>query len=420
MKQKIDLYLFDIHIGQMYQDGDRVYLKQINNLCHKASPLLISKDIPEIETTRLVFMERVAGFISDSLPGSFGNEILNNFFLQNQNQTPTVSDKLIFIGNKGLGALRFKPSIEEHNDTEVTIKLKDMFEKSKELKRTSDYHTLQSAFLVSAHSFVGGARSKAVIAINLDTQVVYLGDKDKQLDDGFIHAIIKYDDTSSGDENKSTYSKIEYIYYLLAKKAGINMMNCYLLQSEDKYHFITKRFDRDNNGKRCHVHSLAGLLHIDYNIPRSIGYEDLLRTAVKLGALQSIKQLFLQMIFNYMFVNQDDHSRNFSFMCDETFKWKATPAYDITFAKGEKQTVEHQLSLYGKKLSQIDINDIVKLSSEFTIELDFVANSLNKMKELRNVDLSELLKKYDVSKIKQKQIFEAIKDRDLKGELNEQ
>ena len=418
MRQKIDLYLFDHHIGQMYQNGDRVYLKQINNLCHKASPLLIAKDIPEIETTKLTFQERVAGFISDSLPGNFGNEILSNFFLQNQNKTPTVSDKLIFIGDKGLGALRFKPSIEDDNNTEVTIKLKDMFEKSKDLKRVSNYHTLQSAFLVSAHSFVGGARSKAVAAINIDTQMVYLGDKNKKLNDGFIYAIIKYDDTEWGDENKSTYSKLEYIYYLLAKKSGIDMMDCYLLQSQDKYHFVTKRFDRDDNGKRYHIHSLAGLLHIDYNIPRSLGYEDLLRTAVKLGALSSINQLFLQMLFNYMFVNQDDHSRNFSFMCDETFKWSATPAYDITFAKGEKQTVEHQLSLYGKKLSQIDIDDIVKLASEFSIELDFVADSLNTMKELRDTYFIKLLKEYNISNIKQKQIFEAIKNRDLKGELN--
>ncbi|MDX4060453.1 HipA domain-containing protein [Aliarcobacter skirrowii] len=87
------------------------------------------------------------------------------------------------------------------------------------------------------------------------------------------------------------------------------------------------------SGKRYHVHSFAGLLHLDYNIPRTVGYEDLLRTAVKLGALGSLKQLFLQMLFNYMFINQDDHSRNFSFMCDVDFKYKVTPAYDLTFAK---------------------------------------------------------------------------------------
>jgi serine/threonine-protein kinase HipA len=195
------------------------------------------------------------------------------------------------------------------------------------------------------------------------------------------------------------------------------MADCYLVQTDDKHHFVTKRFDIEPSGKRYHVHSLAGLLHLDYNIPRTIGYEDLLRTAVKLGALGSLKQLFLQMLFNYMFVNQDDHSRNFSFMCDSDFKYKATPAYDLTFAKGEKQTVEHQLSLYGKALSKIDIDDITTLATEFSIDLEFVATSLEKMKNLRDKDLPQLLKDYEVKPTKQKQIIEHVSKRTLQGAL---
>ena len=419
MAQKTSIFLFDKHIAEMYQEDDHVYLKQINDLCHQASPISISKDIQEIETTNLTFLERVAGFISDSLPGSFGNKILQNFFLQNSSKYPTVSDKLLFIGSRGLGALTFEPSLEQDHNAQDTIELKEMFETVKELKKGGDYHSLHDAFLVSAHSFVGGARSKAVCAIHLETQVVYLGDRNKPLDDGFIHAIIKYDDTAGGDENRSTYSKIEYIYHLLAKRSDIEMMDCYLLEADSKHHFVTKRFDKDTNAKRYHVHSLAGLLHIDYNIPRAIGYEDLLRTAVKLGALQSIPQLFLQMLFNYMFVNQDDHSRNFSFMCDNDFKWKATPAYDITFARGEKQTVEHQLSLYGKALSRIDIEDLTQLATEFSIDLEFVANSLEKMKNLREHELPSLLKKYQVSESKQNQLLDEVNKRDLKGALRE-
>ncbi len=415
--QKISVYIFDKHIADMYQDGDRVYLKQIDDLCYKVSPLMLSSNQKEIDTTHLVHQQRVAGFISDSLPGNFGNEILNNFFLQNKNIYPTVSDKLLFIGNRGLGAVTYKPSMERENGFIETIELKSMFEKAKELKKGGDYHSLQDAFLISAHSFVGGARSKAVGAINLDTKEVFLGDHTIALKDGFIHAIIKYDDTANDDENKSTYSKVEYIYHILAKKCGIDMEDCYLVQTDDKHHFVTKRFDIEPNGKRYHVHSLAGLLHLDYNIPRAIGYEDLLRTAVKLGALSSLKQLFLQMLFNYMFVNQDDHSRNFSFMCDSDFKYKATPAYDLTFTKGEKQTVEHQLSLYGKALSKIDIDDITTLATEFSIDLEFVATNKKKMKELRDNDLPKLLKDYKVSPLKQKQILEHTSKRTLQGAL---
>ena len=415
--QKISIYIFEKHIADMYQDEDRVYLKQIDEMCHKVSPLILNSNQKEIDTTNLIYLERVAGFISDSLPGNFGNQILNNFFLQNSNKYPTVSDKLLFIGNRGLGAITYQPSMEKENDFEQTIELKSMFEKVKELKKGGDYHSLQDAFLISAHSFVGGARSKAVGAINLETKEVFLGDRTKPLKDGFIHAIIKYDDTANDDENKSTYSKVEYIYHLLAIESGIDMADCYLVQTDNKNHFVTKRFDIEQSGKRYHVHSLAGLLHLDYNIPRIIGYEDLLRTAVKLGAISSLKQLFLQMLFNYMFVNQDDHSRNFSFMCDSDFKYKATPAYDLTFAKGEKQTVEHQLSFYGKALSQINIDDITTLATEFSIDLEFVASSLETMKYLRDNDLPQLLKEYDVKPSKQKQILEHTKNRTLEGAL---
>ena len=415
--QKISIYIFEKHIADMYQDEDRVYLKQIDEMCHKVSPLMLNSNQKEIDTTNLIYLERVAGFISDSLPGNFGNQVLNNFFLQNSNKYPTVSDKLLFIGNRGLGAITYQPSMEKENDFEQTIELKSMFEKVKELKKGGDYHSLQDVFLISAHSFVGGARSKAVGAINLETKEVSLGDRTKPLKDGFIHAIIKYDDTANDDENKSTYSKVEYIYYLLAIESGIDMADCYLVQTDNKNHFVTKRFDIEQSGKRYHVHSIAGLLHLDYNIPRIIGYEDLLRTAVKLGAISSLKQLFLQMLFNYMFVNQDDHSRNFSFMCDSDFKYKATPAYDLTFAKGEKQTVEHQLSLYGKALSQINIDDITTLATEFSIDLEFVASSLETMKYLRDNDLPQLLKEYDVKPSKQKQILEHTKNRTLQGAL---
>jgi serine/threonine-protein kinase HipA len=158
-------------------------------------------------------------------------------------------------------------------------------------------------------------------------------------------------------------------------------------------------------------------LHNDYNIPRQIGYEDLLRTAVKLGAIESLKQLFSQMIFNYMFVNQDDHSRNFSFMCDMDFKWRATPAYDLTFAKGKKQTVEHQLLLYGKNLSQINLEDIARLADEFSIDLEFVSNLIENIKILRQNELPILLKTYAVKEEKVKQVLAEVNKRTFQGAI---
>ncbi len=418
MDKKVGLYLFEKHIADIYQMDDRVYLRQFDSAAFNASPISIAKDITDIETTSLVYQERVAGFVSDSLPGSFGNEILDRFFEQNNSgEKPTIIEKLLFIGNQGLGALEFRPAHRFNEGVEKILALKDIYEEAKKLKRGNAFKSIHSAFLVSAHSFVGGARSKAVVAINLDTNEVYFGDRTKEPPIGFLPAIVKYDDTQDGDENKSTYSKLEYIYYILAKESGINMMDCYLLESNNKHHFVTKRFDIDK-GNKFHIHSLAGLLHVDYNIPRIVGYEELLRVAIKLGATQSLKQLFLQMLFNYMFVNQDDHARNFSFMCGSDYKWKVTPAYDITFAKGVKQTKEHQLILNGKALSQITLQDVVNLATEFSIELEFISDSITKMKALRDTKLPKLMQEYQVSKQKQGQVLEAVMSRDFQGELD--
>lgn len=102
--QKISITLFNQLIAEMFQEGDRVYLKQIEDRCHKASPLMINENQKEIETTPLLHLERVAGFISDSLPGNFGNEILTKFFLENSHTSPSVSDKLLFIGKRSWSA----------------------------------------------------------------------------------------------------------------------------------------------------------------------------------------------------------------------------------------------------------------------------------------------------------------------------
>ena len=123
------------------------------------------------------------------------------------------------------------------------------------------------------------------------------------------------------------------------------------------------------------------------------------------------------MVFNYMFVNQDDHSRNFSFMCDKDFKWRATPAYDLTFAKGGGQTVEHQLSLYGKPLSEIGLDEIAALATEFSIDMEFVASSLEAMKKTRDIELPKLLKEYNVDTPKQEQILDAVNKRTFIGAL---
>jgi hypothetical protein len=45
------------------------------------------------------------------------------------------------------------------------------------------------------------------------------------------------------------YGAMEVVYHLMAKKCGVDMMPCQLLQEGNRRHFITQHFDRINNKK---------------------------------------------------------------------------------------------------------------------------------------------------------------------------
>jgi serine/threonine-protein kinase HipA len=59
------------------------------------------------------------------------------------------------------------------------------------------------------------------------------------------------------------YGAMEFVYHLMAKRCGVDMMPCRLLHEGNRRHFITQRFDRINN-KKIHVQTLNGIAHVDY------------------------------------------------------------------------------------------------------------------------------------------------------------
>ena len=73
---------------------------------------------------------------------------------------------------------------------------------------------------------------------------------------------------------------IEYAYYRMATDTGIKMMESRLLPEEDNCHFMTKRFDRLDDGEKLHVQSLAPMEHWDMNTRHS--YEEAFGTIRKL------------------------------------------------------------------------------------------------------------------------------------------
>ena len=54
--------------------------------------------------------------------------------------------------------------------------------------------------------------------------------------------------------------------------------------------------------------------------------------------------MYRRMAMNLVAINKDDHSKNFSFICDEV-NWTLAPAYDITYSPAGSNG-EHATSLF--------------------------------------------------------------------------
>jgi len=55
---------------------------------------------------------------------------------------------------------------------------------------------------------------------------------------------------------------------------------------------------------------------------------------------------FDRCLFNVVFNNRDDHSKNFSFLMDKNGQWTFSPAYDLTYSTGLNG--EHQMDICGE------------------------------------------------------------------------
>ena len=123
-----------------------------------------------------------------------------------------------------------------------------------------------------------------------------------------------------------------------------------LIEENGRAHFLTKRFDR-RNGEKIHMQTLCGIAHYDYRNPRSYSYEQAFNVmrALRLPYSQA-QEMYRRMVFNVVIRNQDDHTKNISFLMDRQGKWTLSPAYDMGFAYNPKGgwTAQHQISINGK------------------------------------------------------------------------
>jgi serine/threonine-protein kinase HipA len=310
------------------------------------------------------------GLLADALPDTFGNALIDEYLTRHGTRTEEITtlQRLVYVGRRAMGALEFEPAIAETRSPAVTVPL-DMAHLVEDAR-----HALRGELgkiaqeILDVGSSAGGARAKAVIGWNPQTNEVVSGQFD--LPHGYEHWLLKFDLGTDGVlSNSAGFGRIEYAHYLMALEAGIEMSESRLLEEGGRAHFMTKRFDRRGNDK-VHVQSLCGLMHLDFNTPYVHGYEQYLRAVLELKLdAPALEQAWLRCVFNVAAVNCDDHTKNLAFMLDQTGNWDIAPAYDTCFSHNPaagKWTRQHQM-LVGGNAWDITDADLIALADTFDI-----------------------------------------------------
>jgi len=363
---------------------DPSFLKQGLNLAPVTMPLSTLSQGSRIFNFPAIHKETyygLPGLLADSLPDRFGNRLID-IWLATQGRTPESMnpvERLCYVGNRGMGALEFEPMIRRGKNTPQPLEIDDLVKLAKEALEQKEGlaadlakdagKALQEILLVGTSA--GGARAKAIIAWNEETGKVVSG----QLlaPGGFSHWIIKLDGVTNdilGDPKG--YGRIEYAYYKMAVDCGINMSESRLLPEGGRAHFMTKRFDRYENNQKLHMQTLCGLWHFDFNSPGAYAYEQAFQTMRQLRLpYTDAEQLYTRMVFNVISRNMDDHTKNISFLMNQTGTWSLAPAYDISYAfnPAGKWLARHQMTINGKR-EGITRDDLLSVGKQMNIKKD--------------------------------------------------
>ena len=320
------------------------------------------------------------GLLADSLPDRWGTALVNAWLASQGRDESSfdVVERLCYVGTRGVGALEFQPAHEPtlpagadlHLDALVRLAGEVLAERTEfvtELSENPDEEAMKAILAVG--SSAGGARPKAFVAYNDATGQVRSGQV--QVGVGFRRWLLKFAGVSRAGDHGLTdpegWGAVEYAYSKMARAAGIDMTECRLLEENGRRHFMTRRFDRPEDGENLHMQTVGALEHVSYNEPGTYSYEQLLQLIRRLGlGTPVVEQQFRRMVFNVVARNQDDHVKNVAFLMDREGAWSLAPAYDVIWAwkPGNPWLDSHQMSINGKRteFTVADLRDVAAVA----------------------------------------------------------
>lgn len=301
-------------------------------------PLKEDVFMPKIEPFDGLF-----GVFADSLPDGWGRLLVDRVLMKKHLNPYEVGalDRLAIVGDSGMGGLTYEPAYDFETESAV-MDFDEMAQECSMVLQSNESKNLDELFRLGGSS--GGARPKSLMRLDGEEWIV------------------KFPSSQDGKE----IGKQEYDYSLCAKQCGIQMTETKLFPSRIcAGYFGTKRFDRPQRteGKleRIHMVSVSGLLETSHRVP-NLDYDVLMKLTLELTKdFAEIEKLFRLMCFNVFAHNRDDHSKNFTFLYEETEgRWVLSPAYDLTYSYslgGEHATTVHG---NGKNPGRKDVLEVAK------------------------------------------------------------
>ncbi len=364
----------DPGIGYYVFEYDPAFVRTGIELAPLTMPLSAARDpfvFPELPEATY---RRLPAMLADALPDDFGNALIDAWMASRgvDKARITALDRLAYMGRRAMGALEFKPARGNVKAPATAVRLSRLVETARRAVggtlASDDLAHAALMQMIQVGTSAGGARAKAVVLWNAETDEVRAGQFEAA--PGFEHWLLKFDGIGMDRELgvSQHYGRIEYAYSQMARAAGIHIAPCRLLEENGRAHFMTKRFDRDGD-RRHHLQSLCAIAHLDFRQRATHDASQLLQTVVRLRlGYEAREEAFRRVAFNVMAANCDDHTKNVSFLLRESGAWELAPAYDLTHAHNPKGqwTYQHLMSVNGA-FADVARADLLALADRFAI-----------------------------------------------------
>jgi serine/threonine-protein kinase HipA len=270
----------------------------------------LSEDLPLVDEEFLPpDKETAAGAVDDARPDRWGERLIR--FLD---KPPRLSllEYLYFAGDDRFGALGVSTSATDYLPRRFgplpvlgdAVRIQELIRRLLDGEPVPD----RERRLLAPGVTMGGARPKALLAVDSEQWVVKFGD---------------------GDATDAPL--VEHAAMTLASHAGIRVAQTMPVRLAGGHAVAVKRFDRERARR---IHCLTAYVALRAAHER-FGYPELAQLLRRRGVTDAdryvadMHELFRRMVFNILIDNTDDHEKNHAVLVTDAQQYELAPAYDV-------------------------------------------------------------------------------------------